>query len=522
MTVTSPNRPHAYSYLRFSTPEQAGGDSLRRQTQAAVDYATQHGLELIDASYQDLGVSAYRGANAETGMLAEFMEAVRAGTIKPGSWLLIESMDRLSRAKPRKATRLLETICEEGITVVTLSDGKRYDEATLDDDPMAFLWAFMVATRANEESAMKSKRLQASWQNKRKLALGDVKTTSRAPTWLKLHADRRGFDVDKERAAVIRRIYQMTADGVGQHKIAGTLNREGVPTFGTGRQWHRSFIANLLNSDTVIGTYTPHVIEHVEGRTRRRPVAQIEEYYPAIIDRDLWATVRALMAVKSSQRGRHAHSTNTVANILGGVARCSRCGGAMTLVTKNKRDRYLVCTRAKTRAGCTYQSVRYDTVEWVVTHHADDWTVAQLDEGSDHPKAGELADLRLHIAVTRDQLGELINSGATSVTLRETIRELNAVLVELEAREQKLAESVNATIPALVDKRIDELRETLNAETLDRPRANRLIKQLIESAVIGLDDGAVTFRWRHGAGTEVRYDHGFTRVVGARNGKPPG
>jgi DNA invertase Pin-like site-specific DNA recombinase len=38
--------PRAYSYLRFSTPEQSKGDSLRRQTSMADEYATRHGLRL--------------------------------------------------------------------------------------------------------------------------------------------------------------------------------------------------------------------------------------------------------------------------------------------------------------------------------------------------------------------------------------------------------------------------------------------------------------------------------------------
>jgi DNA invertase Pin-like site-specific DNA recombinase len=36
----------AYSYLRFSTPEQMQGDSFRRQTEAAKVYAERHGLTL--------------------------------------------------------------------------------------------------------------------------------------------------------------------------------------------------------------------------------------------------------------------------------------------------------------------------------------------------------------------------------------------------------------------------------------------------------------------------------------------
>jgi DNA invertase Pin-like site-specific DNA recombinase len=39
----------AYSYIRFSTPEQALGDSERRQMEAARDYATANGLQLDES-----------------------------------------------------------------------------------------------------------------------------------------------------------------------------------------------------------------------------------------------------------------------------------------------------------------------------------------------------------------------------------------------------------------------------------------------------------------------------------------
>lgn len=48
---------HAYSYVRFSSPEQAKGDSVRRQVEAAERYAQSHGLRLDDR-LTDAGLSA--------------------------------------------------------------------------------------------------------------------------------------------------------------------------------------------------------------------------------------------------------------------------------------------------------------------------------------------------------------------------------------------------------------------------------------------------------------------------------
>ena len=70
-------QPKAYSYVRFSTPEQAEGDSFRRQTEQARAYAQRHGLDLDQTlTYQDLGRSGFDGSNAQRGALRAFRFAV--------------------------------------------------------------------------------------------------------------------------------------------------------------------------------------------------------------------------------------------------------------------------------------------------------------------------------------------------------------------------------------------------------------------------------------------------------------
>ena len=121
-----PVRPMAYSYVRFSTPEQAHGDSLRRQSEAAKDYAAKHGLELDETlTFRDLGTSAFRGLNIGAGKLGAFLDAVSNGLIVSGSYLLVESLDRISRENIRKAVATMELIVGAGINLVDLSDGEK-------------------------------------------------------------------------------------------------------------------------------------------------------------------------------------------------------------------------------------------------------------------------------------------------------------------------------------------------------------------------------------------------------------
>lgn len=102
--------PLPFSYLRFSSPQQAAGDSVRRQTAAAIDWCRRNKIELdTSLSLRDEGVSAYRGKrreNPDTHALAGFLQAVRLGRVPNGSYLIVESLDRLSREKNRPALRV--------------------------------------------------------------------------------------------------------------------------------------------------------------------------------------------------------------------------------------------------------------------------------------------------------------------------------------------------------------------------------------------------------------------------------
>src|SRR6516165_8686549 len=91
----------AYSYIRFSHPDQAKGDSLRRQTELRDAWLARNGVTL-DASLtlEDKGVSGYTGEhrdNPDRHALATFMALVKKGRIVPDSYLIVESLDRLSR-----------------------------------------------------------------------------------------------------------------------------------------------------------------------------------------------------------------------------------------------------------------------------------------------------------------------------------------------------------------------------------------------------------------------------------------
>jgi DNA invertase Pin-like site-specific DNA recombinase len=293
MNVNITDMARAYSYIRFSTPEQAEGDSLRRQTELSEEYAKKHKL-VFDRSLnlKDEGLSAFSGANRTKGALAVFLKAVETGIVKPGSYLLVESLDRLSRDTLSAQMTLFMELINAGITVVTLADEQIYSKATIDADISKLMLSLVIMMRSHEESLMKSRRLVAAWTKKRR-DIHSEKLTSVCPHWLKLNADRKSFHVVEERAKVLRRIFQMAIDGVGQASIARKLNEEKVPTWGRNDGWHLAYIHSLLRNRAVLGEFQPRRRILRGKRQYIEADDAIKDYYPRIIDEMTWQKVQA-------------------------------------------------------------------------------------------------------------------------------------------------------------------------------------------------------------------------------------
>src|SRR5947209_2278239 len=87
--------PAAYSYIRFSTPEQAKGDSLRRQTEFTREWCERNSVRLDQSTtLHDLGKSAFTGKhrhNPDRHALAAFLKLVESGRVPAGSYLVIEN-----------------------------------------------------------------------------------------------------------------------------------------------------------------------------------------------------------------------------------------------------------------------------------------------------------------------------------------------------------------------------------------------------------------------------------------------
>lgn len=505
--------PKAYSYLRFSTPDQAQGDSFRRQHRAAVQYALEKGLDLDeDLTFHDLGVSAYRGANAAAGRLGDFLEAVRAGLVPRGSHLLVESLDRISRQSARRALRVLEDIVEEGITVVTLTDRREYTTESLDSDPTSLIMSILVFIRANEESEMKARRLRAAWQHKRADA-EERPLTASCPAWLELDKDAGAFRILPEPAETVRSIYRAFLAGQGVSQIVKDLNSRGIPTIGRGRQWHSSYVWMLLGNPAVIGTFTPHIVRHEEGRRIREPQDPIPNYYPAIVRDTDFAAVQALRKTRSPGRGRNA---GRIRNIFAGILRCGRCGGAATSTTNSRGRRYWVCRAAKTGMGCIYDSVPYHDAEVLFLGRVDE-ILQRVPSGPSQALEAKLQEANHRIWGLEEEVENLTSEIALrpTISLREALAHRDEALRNARAEHGRILEEIRIARGPLVQHRVADLAEALHRKTLDYPEVNARMRQVFSEVVIDFEAEELVLKWRHGGESRVEYStsaYGFTTM----------
>jgi len=496
--------PTAYSYLRFSTPEQAKGDSSRRQTDLAERYAAKHGLTL-DTSLRmtDEGVSAFRAKNIKTGALGRFLRLVEDGFVEEGSFLLVENLDRVSRARPWDALLVFQNIINAGVIIVTLQDERVWSEEDLRENPFRIFESLFAMIRANQESETKSRRLKAVWEHKRRTA-GTKAMTSRAPGWLRLEGQPARFVVNEDRAAVVRRIFEMTAAGIGQHRIAETLNTEGVPCFGKAAHWHRSYIKKLLENPAVIGTLIPHELVYEGSQRLRKPHAAVPGYYPAIVDEALFQGVQAQKLDKRAPPVRQG----VVANLFGGLARCPQCSGSMTRVSKGSKKGgkpYLVCSRAKAGAGCQYRAVKLDQVEHALFRDIG-WVTATAPSGDDTIDQ-RLQQIETATSVLGDQIGALVAELADtrSPAIRARLAELEEALAEMKEEEQSLWERHGSTTgPALLQRQA-ALCEALEADEVDYQQANALMRQVFSKVVVNYRSGRLELEWQQGGSSEVMF-----------------
>jgi DNA invertase Pin-like site-specific DNA recombinase len=436
----------AFSYVRFSTAEQMKGDSLRRQTELAEAYCRKKGWKLDAAlSLRDLGVSAFRGKNALVGNLGIFLAAVKRGTVAPGSALIVESVDRISRQGIDEGYDIIKSILKAGILLVTLSPEREFGPEAVKSLSRGALELQLILERAAEESERKSVRVGAAWRQKKQRGreTGEV-ITRQLPAWVEERGGK--LRLVPARAAVVRRIFQLAAGGYGLSSIVKRLTDERVAPFGKADKWGRSYIGHILKDRRAVGEFQPR--NYLDRSADGEP---IPNYFPAAVTEAEWHAARAGAAQRRHRQGRISKEVNLFSCML------KRAGDG---------DTVCVTTQSGTRAGrptslrvlrnnssmegrersCTFPLEAFEAAVLKMLREIDPHEILNGDEEPDESfvLAGQLADVEASLKAIEADLDEHGDSPALFRRLRakeEQKQDLSARLIEAQ---QKAARPLSA------------------------------------------------------------------------------
>ncbi|MDX4953806.1 recombinase family protein [Delftia acidovorans] len=489
-----------YSYLRFSDPKQSTGSSTDRQLAYAEKWASEHGLQLDSSlTLRDEGLSAYHQQHIKSGALGVFLRAVEDGRVPHGSVLIVEGLDRLSRAEPIQAQAQLAQIVNAGITVVTASDGKAYSRNRLKENPMDLVYSLLVMIRAHEESDTKSKRVKASirrlcegWQN------GTYRGRVRQghdPEWIK--ETETGWEIDPERAVAVRRAVELYTQGHGGKGIVQRLDAEGLRLYSTTRVNVTTQVYRIIKMPQLAGI-KPVSLDGEEY--------QLKDYYPAVLSADEWTELQRVAA----QSGRRRVKGDLPHIITGlGITVCGYCGRPMSgqhLATKKRlpdgriRDGYrrLLCASAAAYGGgcAVFGSTSVAPVERAIMSYCSDIVNLQALYGADRsqvPRAQVVAARQEvdQISVQLDKLTDAMLASADEGTpavfarrARQLEVDLTTAQARLQAAELDLAGAARTNISG-ADAAWRALAAGVEAQEIEpRLQARQLVADTFERIVV--------------------------------------
>ncbi|MFC6634014.1 recombinase family protein [Microbulbifer taiwanensis] len=509
-------KPKAYQYVRFSTTAQEKGDSIRRQIDTAKKFAEVHNLDYDDSlKLHDLGVSAYKGKNLESGNLKRFIDLVEDGTIAKGSYLLLQNFDRFSRMEPRKALAPLLTLVNSGIKVAVIDNNKIHGEEN--DGAIELLATILHMERSHDESRIKSINIRSAKRNaKQDLLDGKRKVLGKwsAPKWLDIAEDGQGdegtgYKINHERVKVIKKILEWVIEGRGNGYILERLTKQGVEPWGSGsgikvdkrkpNQWHNSSITRIVNNRKLIGELEISIPSEC-GESKRKEI--IQNHFPAIISEEYYEKVQAARRsrdlnrdedgnLKADQKMRGGgRKGKTISNLFQKLAVCGysvdgnaskyRCpdkNRGMVYANKDSKyngkiyeNRYLQCAAAKEKGskckGCRVL-YRYDDFEVAFFTHVKDIPESVIT-GTDNDRKTRTQIINNKIESLNNQLEE---ANRQITKYKKAMQESNAIsrtimdeLIKYESRQDEIPREIRKleSEKRLVDSRKEQGKELHN------------------------------------------------------------
>ena len=318
--------------------------------------------------------------------------------------------------------------------------------------------------------------------------------------------------INKEQAAVVKRIFTEYLKGRSPKKIAVSLNEDGIAG-PSGRPWGPSTIygnrergTGILNNELYIGRMIWNRLKYVKDPDTRKRVSRLnpkedwvikEVPHLRIIEQDLWDRLKAKQG-EYSKKDNQKNAKKRPPKLLSYLIKCGVCGGGCSMVSQS----HYGCSTARNKGTCNNRrTIKAEALELTVinalqTHLMDKDLCAKFcREYTEH--LNELR--RQHNRARRDYEQELIKinrendklvaailDGVSGASLKEKSKYIVKRREELEDILNNIEEAPVIFHPNMASRYHEEvsgLIEALNNKD-HREEAAELIRALVDKIVL--------------------------------------
>lgn len=487
-----------YAYIRFSTDTQADGFSFERQREAVFAWTRPYGIPDERVEFiEDAGYSAFTGAHISRGALGKLLKRVQNSPRNGNELVLFEAVDRSSREGPFLFSYMVGSFLNAGLFIHFLDERHPFSKQ-YPADPTLELKLTIYASVAKQESSRKSVFSSNNWKNKRrKAAENGTILTKECPRWLTVQDGK--FIVDKDRVAAIRAVFDLGKAGWGVGKIVRHANQQRWSVPGNGNIWHTSLLNRLFSNRALLGEFQPHVRRDGKRVPEGGPIS---DYYPAVIDSDLFYAVRAARSTLAQFPNRRDENNY---NYLQGLGRCE-CGGTWRRINKNSGKQrgyaqYSCSNRQLGLSKCKNLSARYFDHHFIVElcKNIPDFLSKIRSSTVDNGIAisGELRDIETRllklvesIELNGDPAGLITQRMESLVARKEELlqeRERSYVEPISDSATFSMTEALSMYLPAFLnnyDEESEDSLEAFKARALFRAR----LALVVEEVTVKLSD----------------------------------
>lgn len=467
----------AFCYCRVSSGRQKtekGGFGMSRQQALLTTYVEEYedkdglGYELSVDNIVFLkaeGVSGFSGKNIEQGsVLHSFIADYKSGKIK-NAVLIIENIDRFSRANPNEAAELFLGLINKGCDVHEIDTETVHHRCSDLNQISAGL------TRSHKESLRKQKLSIKNWDERfERTVKKHIPLTGRCPGWLKVENNQ--YQEIPENVAPIRLIFEWYNNGYGQAFIRDRLNSEGYKY--NGKTWSNWSVHRVLKDERVTG-------KHRTQSTLRNNFDGIM-MYPTI--------VTELQFKRAEQRltkpGRDKKINRRANTLFSGVLVCGLCKAGHILINNENGNRFGRCSHAIAgNKRCVANGFKYNVVENTLLKYLRHLDFGSLSNSSHAAEVENLSSELIHYSNYLANVQRTVDSvDIPTETDYKVLKNLEAKIRELQGKidDLKALENVSVSYEDIVKKINYELLDVSNIEV--RQDFNIKIRKIIREIQI--------------------------------------